>query len=80
MTLLEALEKLIGPATGLVAVLDRAGREIPELKPQADEWIAKLNLAISQGNLIGLAAVLPQEIANLAHGHVDPRKHPSDAA
>lgn len=80
MTILELLSKMVGPAGGLLKFLERAGQTAPDLKPVADEWIAKLSAAIAQENIINLAKVLPEEIANIASGKIEPRDHPSDSA
>lgn len=80
MTILDLLAKMIGPVGGLVRVLEAAKLQAPDLAPQIDEWLAKLGAAASQSNLVTLAKVLPEEIAAIAGGKIDPRSHPSDAA
>ena len=80
MTILQLLEKMVGPAAGLLNLLERAKESAPDLAPQIDDWIIKLTSAASAGNLVALATELPKEIANVAAGRIDPRNHPSDAA
>jgi hypothetical protein len=81
MTLLQILSKAAGfPAERILALLVTAGTAAPDLKPQFDELIARLNAAIDQANLIALAEALPSEIAAIARGELHPKTHPSDAA
>jgi hypothetical protein len=80
MTILDILNRFASAGDGLVAFLTRAGAAAPDLKPKADEWIARLQEAVSLKNLTTLASVLPGEIANIAQGKLEPRSHPSDSA
>lgn len=80
MTILELIAQwtgLAGPA--LVALLTAAGEASPDLKPTADDWIAKLNVAISPLNLAALVGVLPAELMDMLRRHFNPKDHPSDA-
>lgn len=78
MTLLQILEKLTAGLPSLIATLTAAGERAPDLKPKLDEWIAALQSAASQENLVLLASALPGEIANIARGRIDPHEHASD--
>jgi len=81
MTLLDLLLKAAGlPADTLTALITAGGNAAPDLKPLADEWIARLGEAVSSDNLALLAAALPAELADIVHGNLSPRRHPSDAA
>jgi hypothetical protein len=79
VTLLDLLNKAAGSAAGLVALLERVRLNYPDLASTAEEWLLNLSSAVSQKNLVALAAALPAEIANIATGKLDPKDHPSDA-
>ena len=79
MNILQVLEKLAGGAGGLILLLEQVAAKAPDLAPEAREWIDNLGAAVSQENLVALAAALPAEIAAIAGGKLDPHDHPSDA-
>lgn len=80
MTLLDLLTRLAVGAPGLIRLLEKVAAEAPDLAPDAQLWINKLNAAVSADNLVALAASLPQEIADILQGKINKRNHPSDAA
>jgi hypothetical protein len=80
MTLLDILLKAGGSAGLLVELFNKVKAKLPDLAPQIDQLLASLSVAVSQANLVALAAALPAEIAAIAQGKLDPRKHPSDIA
>lgn len=79
MTLLQLITQAATGGGALRDFLVAAGNASPDLKPKADEWIAALDAAVSQENLVSLASALPAEIANISQGKLDPRSHPSDS-
>jgi hypothetical protein len=79
MTLLEILNRLALSGSELVLLLEALKLKAPDLAPQIDEWLAKLNDSIGTEALVSLATVLPSEIANIAQGQLDPHDHPSDS-
>lgn len=80
MTIFEILTKLALPAVDLIAFLQRAGNQLPDLKPSADAIIERINSAVSAEALADLGSKIPGELLNIASGKLDPRNHPSDAA
>lgn len=81
MNLLDWLVKLAGAkdGSGLIVLLEKGGDVAPDLKPVADEWIAKLNAAASIENLAAVAPALVAELSNIAQGKIEPRDSPSNA-
>lgn len=79
MTLLEALVKLAGASSSLENLLRSAGDLSPDLKPVADEWLAKLGTALTPEGLAGVAMALPAEARDILRGLLKPEDHPSDA-
>lgn len=80
MTLLDILTKGGASAAKIVTLLKTLADLAPDLSAEVDEVLGKLSAAISQENLVALAAQLPAEIANIAQGHIISADHPSDAA
>ena len=80
MTILDLLMKWAGASTSLDALLRQVGNISPELKPTADEWLDKLNQAVTPDNLASLASVLPEEIRDILRGKLSPQDRPSDFA
>lgn len=80
MTLLDLLNKLAGAGDELVEFLTRAKLAAPDLAPLVDEWLIRLNQAISVQSLIALATALPKELGDIAQGKIKPKDHPSDLA
>lgn len=80
MTILEILLKAGVAADRLVALLLRVKEELPDIGPEVDKILAALSAAVSAENLVALASALPAEIAAIAQGQLDPRRHPSDIA
>lgn len=80
MTLLEVLTKAGGAAAELVDLLARIREKAPEVAEEISKILDALNQAILPENLVGLAESLPRELANIAQGQLDPRRHPSDIA
>lgn len=78
MTLLDLLIKAAGPALGLAELLKRIATNYPDLKPEIDNVLLKLQTAVDPVNLAAVGAAIPGELLNLASGKVDPRIHPSD--
>ena len=71
----------IGPAlTFDVQSLEIPRYEIADAAAEIDKILAALNESVGPDNLIALAESLPKELANIAQGKFDPRKHPSDVA
>ena len=80
MTALDVLNLLLKPAPELESLLGKLGDYAPALKPEADAAISALNSAIGQDNLAAVAAALPGEVIDIAHGKLHPADHPSDLA
>jgi hypothetical protein len=81
MNLLAWLTKLAGFGSGnsLVDLLTQAGNKVPDLKPQADDWIAKLRGAVDPANLLNVSQAIPGEIANILKLNIESKDHPSDS-
>jgi hypothetical protein len=80
MTLLDILIKAGLAGSGLIALLRKAATQAPDLAPALNKLIDELLAVVDQDNLVKLATVLPQEIANIFQGKIDPKSHPSDLA
>lgn len=80
MTLLDVLIKGAAAAAGLRSYLVSIGTQYPDLAPKANEFVALLDSSVASSNLVAIAEALPSEIANISHGNIHPRRHPSDAA
>jgi len=78
LTLLDLIRKAAGPADDLLQFLNMVGQRFPDLDPAARELLAKLTAAVEIQSLTALASALPAEIANIAQGKLDGRRHPSD--
>lgn len=80
MTIFEALNHLAGGGLGgLLTLLENVGKAAPDLKPEADDSLAKLNTALTPEGLSAVAAALPKELGEVLHGKLNPREHPSDS-
>ena len=80
MTILDILTKAGLASAGIIALLEQVAVELPDLAPQLQELILKLEAAVAPEALVALAASLPAEIMNIAQGKIIPANHPSDAA
>lgn len=80
MTLLDILVKGAAAAAGLKSYLMELAAKYPDAAPKLNEYIALLDGAVAQDNLVALATALPGEIADIAAGRINPRRHPSSAA
>ena len=80
MTILEALVKWAGASSSLENLLRSAGDLSPDLKPTADEWLAKLGQAVTPEGLASVALALPGEFRDILRGKLAPEDHPSDFA
>jgi hypothetical protein len=80
MTILDILLKAGGAAAGLVNLLNGIKVKYPDMAAEIDKVLDGLAQAVSPDNLISLAEALPKELANIAQGKLDPRRHPSDVA
>jgi hypothetical protein len=80
MTLLDILLKAGAAGPALIDLLTKVKGLYPDLAPEVDKILSGLTDAVSPENLIALAEALPREIADIAQGHLDPRRHPSDIA
>jgi hypothetical protein len=80
MSLLEILKRAGGAAAILVDGLARIREIAPDAAEEVDKILAALTAAVGSDNLIALAESLPKELANVAQGKIDPRKHASDVA
>lgn len=80
MTILQMLQKAGLAVADVEAVLAKAGDALPDLKPQIDDIVAKLNASIDPANLVAVAQAIPTELMNIAQGKLDPHDHPGDAA
>jgi hypothetical protein len=79
MTILDFITLAATGGGALREFLVSAGNASPEIKPKADEWIAKLDAAIAPENLAALGTAVIGELGNISQGKLDPREHPSDA-
>ena len=83
MTLLQAIEKLLGQAAGqiggLKAILAALAAKFPDLAPELNPIIVALDAPIDPANLAALGAAIPGELLQIAQGKFDPRQHPGDA-
>jgi hypothetical protein len=80
MNLIDILTKAGFAGAELLALLVKAKEFAPVLAVEIDQMLTVLATSIVPGNLISLAEALPKELANIAAGNLDPRKHPSDVA
>ena len=80
MTILQALVKWAGASSSLENLLRSAGDLSPDLKPVADEWLAKLAQDVTPEGLASVALALPGELQNILRGKLEPHDHPSDFA
>ena len=80
MTILDILLKAGGAAAGLVGLLNHIKVKYPDSAIEIDKILAGLAQAVAPESLISLAESLPKELANIAQGKLDPRRHPSDLA
>jgi hypothetical protein len=80
MTFLDILLKAGLAADSLVELLKEVKEKLPDLAPLADKFLEALSMAVDPASLIALAEALPKELANIAQGKLDPRRHPSDVA
>lgn len=78
MTILDILTKAGVATAGIIALLEKAAQQAPDLAPSLHTLIAQLQAAVDQANLVQLASALPAEIANIAKGKLDPRDSPSN--
>lgn len=80
MTLLELLSQVTGiSAEKLATMLEQVGDKVPDSKPVADAWLAKLQEAITPQTLLAMFTALPAELSEAARGHFASKDHPSDA-
>jgi hypothetical protein len=77
MTLLEAFIKLSGAKASLEPIL-RAAPE--DLRPAAQEWLARLQNEVTPEGLAGVVKALPAEAQDIFRGHLAPEDHPGDFA
>ena len=80
MSILDILVKAGGAAASLLNLLLKVKTQFPDLANEVDAIVSALNQAVDPNNLIALAEALPKELAHIAHGDLDPRRHPSDIA
>lgn len=81
MNILDAIASWAGlSAPSLRNLLQSASAISPDLKPTADEWLARLDQAVTDENLGALVAALPGELRNILRGALQPEDHPSDFA
>jgi hypothetical protein len=80
MSLLDILLKAGGAAASLVTLLGKVKEVAPDLAGEVDAILDKLAATVAPDNLIALAECLPKELANIAAGKLDPRRHSSDVA
>lgn len=65
------------------AGLEHAKTQFPDLTATLDAQIAEIDAklaaisAVSPESILALAGVLPAEVVNIVHGHIDPRDHAS---
>ena len=79
MTLLELIAKAAGlGGPELVKLLQAVASAAPDLAPLADKWLMRLEDAIAPSHLIALAEDLSKEVSDIAKGHLDPRRNPSN--
>jgi hypothetical protein len=81
MNLLQAIATLAGlSAPSLEALLRGAGEAVPDLKPTADEWLAKLEAELTPDALADVVLALPAELQNILKLKLQPTEHPGDFA
>lgn len=80
MTIFQALTTWAGASSSLQNLLVSVGDLAPDLKPAADEWLAKLQAEVTPEGLAGVAKALPVEAQDILRGKLAPEDHPSDAA
>lgn len=80
MTGLEILQAAKIAADKIRAFVESAIAANPDLAPAGQQLLDELNAAIGADALVALAEKLPAQIANIAHGNLDPRDSPSNAA
>jgi hypothetical protein len=80
VSILDILVKAGGAAASLLSLLLKVKTQFPDLADEVDSIVEALNQVVDPANLIALAESLPKELANIAQGDLDPRRHPSDVA
>jgi hypothetical protein len=80
MSILEILVKAGAAGGKLVALLESLAAKYPDAAEEVNKILAELATVVAPDNLIALAEALPRELANIAQGQLDPRRHPSDVA
>jgi hypothetical protein len=79
LTLIELIAKAAGLAgPELLALLRKVATDLPDFAPLAEKWISALETGISQANLVAVGKDVVVELGQIAQGHIDGRKHPSD--
>ena len=71
--------KAAGPAEELIKLLEVVGERLPDLAPVAADLAFKLKAAVDVQALTAVAVAIPKELGDIAQGHIDARRHPSDA-
>ena len=79
MKLLELLIKAAGASGDLKALLIAAVEANPDLRPEAERWLAALEAEVTPENFAAVVAALPAELMEIGRGRLAPRQHPSDA-
>jgi len=81
LNILDILTKGAGIPADTVRRLILAGaKAVPDLADEAQALIDKLDATLTSEKLIALGAEIMTEANDIAHGKIDPRDHPSDAA
>jgi hypothetical protein len=81
MLILDILKKAGAAGATIIALLEKAKALSPDvLGPEIDKILSGEAGAVALDNLIALAECLPKELANIAAGKLDPRRHSSDVA
>lgn len=80
MTLLDLLNKAANAGNELRDFLTYTKQKYPDSAAKVDEILAKLSIALDPSNLAAVAAVILEEIKDIAQGKIVRKDHPSDAA
>lgn len=78
MKLIDLLLKGGAKAADLVKMLEWVVANAPDLAPMAQKILADLELPVTPANLASVLTAAAPELANIAQGKIDSRKHPGD--
>jgi hypothetical protein len=79
MTIFDLIKKATGGHVDLETLMRHLASQYPDIAPQINDALFKLQQNLTDANLLAVAMALPAELLNIAHGKIQPRRHPSDA-